>query len=592
MGVVTRTGSSSITPGPSENDYVEGPVDVAPSPEKIIVDRGPVKDTYHTQNVMSVERFGPIIGRLRQYLEGRPTKVTYYHVLSAKSRRSHDADFSYSLIDKTFTRINDFELRLTDDLSFSFMTEEQVSQYVGTAYLYPGITPKKGDCFLMTLDDTTGRVGRFSITEVNRLTIRDMTCYSVELSLVQFMEQAEIEALEEQVDRVMYFDIQAYMGDTAVLLKTEQRQLLDDIRRVQPLLKKYYTNKFFDSSSMHAFMRPDGVFDPYIHTFLMTLYEFGELPEYPDTLLDDGLDYDGRVSTMWTALTNPDLTKTSDVSKYYKVVTKRATGSSVTIGAMLNRDYLVITDDEEDNPYISTGLFSLDGGEQTDFDKLVRYLYEQNQIDPVLLLSLAQDYHNLSDEDAFYRIPIYMLILETLQQRTISGVGDLHFEDASTYIPTEYEFTEDNLVAGWLTVNMDNKALGLIDDNGNQYLFEDEEVRYVEGSIHMNVMAVLNRRDGDWVFDDSAYSVTATWTPGESTVTLSSVANLAEGMAIYSASLGVKAIIESLDGFVATLNVATSSDPEGDQEEDVTIGWPVVENTWKAVLTGNLVFDE
>lgn len=590
MGLSSLTGTSQMepkSPAPSSNEYLQQEIDVTQTPDQRIVDKGPVLDSFHNDNVLDMNRYGSIIAQIRQYVEGSPVYVTYYHTVASENARTGDADLDTDGISPTYRRINDFEIRLADGLDYSHLTEENVSQYVGSATVYPGLVPHIGDFFLYTVDNATGTIGKFKITEVERLSIKHQTCHRVNLELIGFVDQTQIDQMESQVIDVLYFDLRSFLGDQSVLLRTSQKQLIHDVDTLEHTLKKFYIHKFFDSSKHHTFVRPDGVFDPYLADFVMYLFKYEELPEYPHILMDPPANI---YSSFWSGLMDRNSVTPNTVFTHFLIYTLTAEARNGFITSLLNHDYLHLCNESEENaqPYISTGISSLDGAEQSDFDRLVRLFYEQRQIDPTALLQQSQDFRSLSETDQFYRIPVFMFLLSLLRQTIFSGSGDIAYGDSVTYYPTEYEFTSEDLNDQYLILQMNNKAIGVITPDGQQKMLQTDEVVYNSGNIHVYLGRIIEEEYSTWQFNSGISPYSASWTTGSSIIEVENASGIEVGMAVQATNGEIThpARVQSINGLEITLTEQVDSTADV-TDQDVYIDYPIFTGTWKLVLTGN-----
>lgn len=592
MGLIPMQGSAGApiqTPVPTENEYIAGAVPVTKSTAETLIDDGPVKNTFVYENVLDFGRFKGVANEIRQYIEGTPITVTYYRKIVSDELQTDSTDINTDSISPTYHRIVNFELRISDAFKYAYLTEENVSKYSGSGTLYPGFTPQIGDFFLYTIE--SGMIGQFKITSVNRLSIRTATCHAVEFDLYAFVDQNDINTFEQQVIKVFYFDIRAYLGGNSTLLKSQDRVLIDDIDRISKLLTSFYAEQFY-SPTLFTFVRPDGVYDPYIMKFINLTIPFNAFNNvYPQELLRTPNDY--RFS-YWAALWDTGSVAATSLLTNYKVETWVSEGRAARLNALLNKDYVVLCADDDPDalPYISEGLVSLDDEEQSTFDRIVRMYYEQNQIDPIALLTQAKDYQTLEPMDQFYRIPVFMILLSLLQRMILVGRGFLKFGDALVYVPTEYDFTAQNLNGQVLAVVMSNKALGVIDSTGEQWMFRDGEVQYTDGTIFCDLSRIFVDYPGEWLFKVDATTYTASWSAGERTITVASASGIEVGMAVEAVSgIQSKSKVESIDGNVITIDKDTEVLADG-VDVEIKIGHPTFADTWTLVLTGNIKASE
>jgi len=481
----------SSLPNGIEAKYTEPIVDPSPPQLDQLLAQNYLKDTIHHQGTMTERVFHGFNRMMATKMDGYVIIVPYYHKLVDPLIRSESISTGVENdIADSYRRINGLEIKMQDPLTGDYDLNDAQTQVVTRVVFYPGFVPKIGDFFLYpTAPD---KLGKIEITSVTRLTFRSDTSYASDVFLSKYVDQADIDEYESRVSDVAFFDAEAFLLGKSVLLKTEERVLLDDIRSLEAKLKSYYIKKFFDRTWAYTIVREDGVYDPYVVEFVTRLFEWNEWPRYPARLIDAPADYD---ESYWAQLLDPNPIDYSKVKRYHELVKCTMVSNSTRITSLLNRTYVANQLEQllGTEPYISTGLDPA-AEEADDFELLVRMWLEHKKLDPTALLTIAQEYRFIEDPlDQFYRIPILILFIVIIEQWIVRGTIRRSKASIEDYLPTRYEFTSDALSFGYLTIGSYNTVLGVLDQDGHMLYFTNGEITYQDKNIQINIGALCER---------------------------------------------------------------------------------------------------
>lgn len=204
--------------------------------------------------------------------------------------------------------IHDLEMRATDALNHSQDPESREFELSGSATMYAGIIPNKGD--MMVLDIGDGRSGIFTVSDVEQLSIlRDRT-YRVDYRLVDYgsVKARLDDLLAKTIKKVWYHRDFVGMGRNPFLVSEEHEAVLRLIEQGKKLAKDYY--RLFLDNEFNTFLVPDQgetVYDPFLvkHIDLTTSVEDSSTKMYLNVLnVQDGQN-DYRV-TLWDAVRELD----------------------------------------------------------------------------------------------------------------------------------------------------------------------------------------------------------------------------------------------------------------------------------------------
>lgn len=428
MALIGRSGKSSAT-----SSQVDGPNPDLKETDRIIpnndnaatdldvVGLAHIQDTFTTNTAIAPERYSEAYGGLMLYVEGIPVTVTYYHTnLPPIDIRTGSADIQPMghSVHKDFTKILHMEMKLQDNIRPDFVTEDNSFDITGEAVMYPGFEPNIGDEFL--LDMGNGKIGEFKVNDKTRMSYRQGACYKISFEILNFLDDTILTRLESGVRETFIFDKRSYPGEGDWTFLTQDKFVtlttLEKVRR--DIIARYM--KHFYSRDWNSFMRPDGMYDPYVCEFLKKKLEYKEIKRYPLQLFRRLEDYE---YSFWSLFTSeyPDLRFISPrcSSEYLK-----ADALAIDHNPLVNRHYLALTDEDATNCpfYVMSENFYIGAGDKlTDVEKIVyTYLFDR-KIDPAKVLEVVQNNRHMDLVDMFYQFPIYLELID-VSIGTLRGV--------------------------------------------------------------------------------------------------------------------------------------------------------------------------
>lgn len=205
------------------------------------------------------------ISSLLTHIEGYSWIVVFYHQLLDEDDEPRELDTSIDPVDQQYQRIQDFELKVTDPLSFRYEKARRTDTYEGEGVIYPGtVEPHVYDHFIGDIGD--GRTGIFTITDIEPMSIYTQRCYRIRYNL---LDQSSDELLEDISDKVVsrYHFVKNFMRYGRNPLIEEQdfiraRYLKDHTEK----LFEYYLTRFVDKARRFLLRPGTGqlTFDPFI----------------------------------------------------------------------------------------------------------------------------------------------------------------------------------------------------------------------------------------------------------------------------------------------------------------------------------------
>lgn len=348
------------------------------------------------------------------YLEGAPVTVTYYKTSHAPiDIRTGPSDISQlgHSVHKDFTKIHDLEMRLQGDLAGNFQDEDNSFEVTGEAVLYPGFEPNVGDIFFLSLGN--GKIGEFKVDNKTPMTYRQGKCYKISFNLLRYVTAQSAAKLEEGVRETLYFDKKMYAGEGAWTLLTHESFITyKSLESLRKELIQHYMNKFFATDS-GSFLRPDGIYDPYVVSFWRKKLSWSDINRKIDQLTHRVRDYHKCIWYMFTDRVNTYQLEGITATHSFDFMTADALATDHN--ALLNRHYLVLEDNggERQSYVFSSNFYSEYIDQMNDVERMVYVYLKERKIDPSVVVNLCEQYPLMSDMDQFYLIPVCIELIDT-----------------------------------------------------------------------------------------------------------------------------------------------------------------------------------
>lgn len=322
---------------------------VVGDPDERLAQKKYVEDTFHNRTSVNVDRFPQVVSDLKGFAEGSPVRVIYYkeHYAETDTKGRHNTEESLHNVHKSVLKIIDFEIRMTSALQYNHDTDEAISKMDGEAYTYPGFEPEVGDRFVLEIDH--GKYGLFRIVKPPvRTSIRASTYFKISFSFVEYMTEELAAQIDEGVMDVAYFDKARFLSEPGALLIHDEVVDMKFFELQRAKMIHYYQQKFLDEKLMYSFMRPDGVYDPYVTDFMMKILDFSDLGTLATQLYQDAPYLD---SSIWRAILDPNVPLESVPTGMNKVLYKLGS-KSVLVNSLINKYYMKFVDSKSLKDYI------------------------------------------------------------------------------------------------------------------------------------------------------------------------------------------------------------------------------------------------
>ncbi len=362
---------------------------------------------------------------------GSNITVQFYHALRATSeQRTWQTDFSQSLdnIHYSFLKIENFQMKMTESLQYTYNKEETRSELTGTAILYPYFCPNQGDLFIYNVDDTTGHMGLFKISQApERMSIKSSTVHQINFTLISYLTTEQIAKLDACVEDIRIFDLDTYLNDEGALLTTGEAATATAATTAVNMLTNFYVSEFYETELYNTFIDSDCLYDPYIVEFITKVIPLDSMPGYPTQLKSNPVEWK---RSLWFKLLDPAAVPDKIlISRCYKVLNEinyRTTG----INALANRCYIAVHKQGK-HPYPPFRVPTEHDKEVKTLPMQVRLYLDERKVRPDVLLDLAQVILGASRPAQFYYIPIIIFLLQKLIAAIQNGADIVYNEDTT-----------------------------------------------------------------------------------------------------------------------------------------------------------------
>jgi len=366
---------------------------------------------------------------------GKRVLVTYYRQLrtGGTNLRNNVSDYptSRNVIDNEYQKILNLEITLPQALDFENNPEQASIGVSGEAMFYPNMNPSNGDVFTMGLGD--GRIGVFQISSVAKTSWRTSSVYAVKFTLQSFAQAEDIDPIEGAVTITSVFSKENYLGGTAALLSEVTYLQLEKLKVTRSNLLKYYHHHFF-FKNLNSYLRPDGIYDPYVVKFVADKLTMADVHTRPK-LLTGGID-DSYRKTIFGRLVDRFNNSLYNLADQYRILPYKQTRMGVYVTELSG--YALVSPEvglEDQEPYVFTSAFYTNNtADMTNEEKRFHDAITLRKAGD--LTTLISDYldpiFSLSDDDKFYKIPLYVHLIDMALQSEYREIDAPSMNYAST----------------------------------------------------------------------------------------------------------------------------------------------------------------
>lgn len=214
------------------------------------------------------------LSSLLTYIEGGSWPVTYYSQVLGADNATSGQDPGQSALYQQYTRIHNFELKVTTSLNSSQNSSGSGSMVItGSAVIYPFLVPNKGDMFVANTAD--GKEGVFVITNSTRQTMFRESVFSVDYQLYYLTEKDQNRRadLDKKTIKSTFFHKDLLQGGKDPMVIDEDHKALIDLKSLQDQLVRTMYDNFY-SKEYQTILVPGQlmpVYDPFVVTIMTRL---------------------------------------------------------------------------------------------------------------------------------------------------------------------------------------------------------------------------------------------------------------------------------------------------------------------------------
>lgn len=315
----------------------------------VLTDERVVENTFINETSVNEDAYRERMNLVAGFPEGRVITVTYFSQNNPITDiQSHVVDLNLTTKDDThlsFTEIRNFEMRCSSELNFEYDSETNTTKVTGEALVFPRFTPRVADIFLYEMRQ--GQIGVFRIASVDRLALGQDTYHKVTFTMQNYLTGEYRTMLKRQATVTMYFDKKKYIaGNTALLTSVgfSQKKTLEHIRLeiIEDYIERFYSEEF------STFMRPDGLYDPYVVEYWnkkVSLLD-SNTQLRPTQILISVANYR---KSIWAVLTDNPIKNLANVEKSWNTCTYRSTFWGVNVTSLLGHKFITIGEELDSN---------------------------------------------------------------------------------------------------------------------------------------------------------------------------------------------------------------------------------------------------
>ena len=455
----TIGGTTDVKITSKTNDKVDGVITTRPSFDKIVSGDMYTKKTYFNREAINADRYNCILKKLKGYADGSEISITYFQKIhSNTNNNSMDMDMSFDLnnIYSSFIQINNFKIKLRNQLDFSYDTENTLSNVTGSALVYPKFNPNIADLFIYRIDNISdGRVALFKINSApNRLSIKASSFHEITFELIKFATIAELEKLYGSVRDVAWFNKQRFLTEEGALIKSNEEFAIHDSDKLIKMLTSFYNNLFYETDIYQTYMKWDGTYDPYLLDFIVKTLDVAYDRDLPIQQLTH---YPFDTRSIWSKFSNRDLPWNTIILEYI-LLKNTYRFYDTDVSPLINKDIVTLyittnlTDDIKVLLYVDFYIGPDADKAKTEFEQLIYLYLNKNTVVLDDIFNISRKYDQLTKEQQFYYIPMFIHILKDVKYSILTGRETVKFaikssiDDFRDKIYKPILLSEDNTV--------------------------------------------------------------------------------------------------------------------------------------------------
>lgn len=214
-------------------------------------------------------------------VSGSKWVIEYYRQYLTKDMQPTPLDLERDPVNQQYLKINNLEVRVEQALSPQ--QDEQTKEFImtGTATVFPGMVPIKGDMFIANTGD--GQYTLFTVTRTNRLSNTLDSLYDIEYKAVSTLYEEYLTNLNAKTSKETVFNKDFISIGKNPLLSLSQDATYSEALAKLDQVSRYYFNTFFDIR-FDCFTIPsledDTAIDPFLNEFILKIIAKRDFPQY------------------------------------------------------------------------------------------------------------------------------------------------------------------------------------------------------------------------------------------------------------------------------------------------------------------------
>lgn len=216
------------------------------------------------------------------YVEGAPWSVTYYKQILGAHNDLKPLDTSLDATFQSYEKIEQLEIRVNQELSSQTDNTQQFTKVSGSATVYGFMIPNANDYFITEV--SYKRPALFRVVNVDRHTFRRESTHVIEYQMVALIDDIpnDYRDLTAKTIRTFVFSKERLLEGLDPYLKTEDYQLLMDMRDDYYKLANYYLDTFYDLGTKTLILPGQTairIYDPFLVKFILRTISFNDFDQ-------------------------------------------------------------------------------------------------------------------------------------------------------------------------------------------------------------------------------------------------------------------------------------------------------------------------
>jgi len=214
-------------------------------------------------------------------VSGSQWVVEYYRQYLTPDMQPAPLDLERDPVNQQYLKIRNLELKVESALSPQQDDKTKEFAMVGTATVFPGMIPIKGDMIIANTGD--GAMTLFTVTRTIRLTNTLDSLYDIEYRAIRTLDQLSVDNLTAKTSKETVFNKDFIsVGKNPLLSLAESATYTDALETLQQVTR-FYFDTFYDNQ-FECFTVPSldcqTAIDPFLNEFILKIIAKRDFPQY------------------------------------------------------------------------------------------------------------------------------------------------------------------------------------------------------------------------------------------------------------------------------------------------------------------------